>query len=345
MSDFFVDDDEQQTDTKPFNPQNKATTTGPELPPEDNVPPEYIRIDLSSVGKLDAPIALHVRDYNGKDLMDLGLTSEEDMLRGLVGVLNNLIWEDFDARYLTEEELIEVMLNIYVNFWSPTIQGYPFPYTDEEWNSLDDERKDRINKGLEKLEVDINIASQIETKPLPEEFREPLVVNGPQHKVAFRLPRVGHYFVAEDYVNEKYATEDQKHAALERKIRENAQSDTPVHNIPPKQLQQYRQYTRSRNSEYIMAKQAQTIVAFDGKDMESIEEQLETYSHIDLKLWRALNDYVDNTLTFGINPDVEMTSPIDGTTTVRRCRFRPMDFIPPIQLQDSGEYSIQFGNE
>lgn len=335
MSDFFVKDNEEQQ-PKQFDTTNKAKTTVS----GDSVPPEYMAVQLSSVGKLDAPAEVHVRDYNGKDLMDLSLTPDEDILRGLVEVLNNLIWEDTDARRLTEQELMEIMLNIYANFWSPTIQGYPFPYTEEEWNSIEPERRERIEKGLEKLEVDISIAEQIKTNPLPEDFKEPIVAKGKDHVVGFRLPRVNDYFTAEQYTDEKYRYEEQKHADTARKV-----ANDRIHEVDPAAMREYREYIRHRNSDYIMAKQAQTIVSFDGETLETLEDRLAAYPHIDLRLWKAFNSYIEDKLQFGVDPNVTMRSPIDGTTVTRRCQFRPVDFIPPIQSSDTGEYTIQFGYE
>lgn len=336
MSDFFVKDEEEQLQPKQFDPSNKAKTTVS----GGSVPPEYMAIQLSSVGKLDAPAEVHVRDYNGKDLMDLSLTADEDILRGLVEVLNNLMWEDTDTRNLTEQELMEIMLNIYANFWSPTIQGYPFPYTDEEWESLDSERQDRIQKGIEKLEVDINIPEQVKTNPLPQDFKEPIVAKGKDHTVGFRLPRVNDYFVAEEYTDEKYRYEEQKYADTSRKVANDRSSE-----IDPAVMREYREYIRHRNADYIMAKQSQTIVSFDGEELDSLEDKIAVYPKVDLRLWKTFNSYLEDKLQFGVDPNIEMQSPIDGTTVIRRCQFRPVDFIPPIQSSDTGEYTIQFGYE
>ena len=35
------------------------------------IPAEYIPVKLSSLGKLDAPNTLHVRDYSGRDALEL----------------------------------------------------------------------------------------------------------------------------------------------------------------------------------------------------------------------------------------------------------------------------------
>jgi hypothetical protein len=343
MSDFFVKDETVDEGAKPFNPQNKAGSTT-KIPQHteatESVPPEYVEVKLSSAGKLGAPHTVHVRDYNGKDLMDLSLTADEDMLRGLVDVLNNLMWEEFDARDFTEQDLQEIMLNVYVNFWSPVIQSYPYPYTEEEWAMLSPDRQDRVRKGLEKLEVDINISEQIETHPLPENFKEPLKIEGGDHRVTFQLPRVGHYFVAEDYIVNKYAWEDQQFADVDAKVKADRSNE-----VDAKRLRDYRGYVKRRNSEYIMAKQAQMITSFDGEAVQGLEDQLLVYPKIDLHMWSSLNGFLENSLQFGVNPNIEMVSPLDGTTVVRRCQFRPVDFLPPLQLQSAGEYTVQFGDE
>lgn len=336
MSDFFMDKNEEQV----ISQEQQAT---------QDVPRDYIKIKLSSLGKLSAPFTVHIRDYNGKDLLDLGLTPDEDMGRALVQVLNNILWEDIDARDLHERELEEIMLNIYVNFWSPVIQGYPFPYTKEEWDSIDDERKERINKGLEKLEIDINVAEKVTTTPIKENFKEPIVVTDKdtKNKVGFILPRMGHYFIAEDYIEEVYSSEDQKFSEIDEKVRHNnsAQTQSEKYPIDTHDLREYRDYIKRRNSDYVLVKQAQMIHSFNGNVVNTIAEKLDIYPKISLKLWKALNTYIEDTLSFGVDRNIEMTSPIDGTTVTRRCLFRPVDFLPPDDIQDSGEYTFQFGNE
>lgn len=332
MGDFFIEDTEEQ---KPITKNSQE------------VPPEYIEVKLSSAGKLSAPPRVHVRDYNGKDLVNLGLSSTEDMLRSLVQVMNNVIWEDVDVKDFHEHEMEEILMNIYANFWTPIIQGYPFPYTQEEWNALDDERKERVKKGIEKFEVDINITEQLNTNPLPDDFKEPIKIAGKDHTVSFILPRVGHYFIAEDYIDNTYAQQDQKFADIDKKVKfNNAETDESKKKyIDPVQLREYRDYIRQRNSDYILVKQSQMIHKLDGKKLESLEEKIEAYDHVDMRMWTALNDYLANKLGFGIDKNVTMRSPIDGSIVTRRCRFRPMDFLPSDDLQNTGEYTIQFGDE
>lgn len=312
------------------------------------IPADYIPVKLSSMGRLNAPAILHVRDYSGKDALELSLATQNSnvFFRRLVDVLNNVVFEGFDCAYLHEFELEEILLNITGNFITPTLQGYPYPYTDEEYNSMDDDRKKRIIKGQESLTVDIPIGS-IKTVPISADFFEPIsITNKAGLEIQFRLPRINDYFVAEDYVEKKYAEQEQNFSYVEKifAIVNEEERDLKIAAIARETLRDYQKYVSDRGLDYIAAKQSQLIVKYGPKVLDDPEEKIKLYSEISMMYWKEYNRTCDNQLKFGVEHDVKMISPITKEEVTRRCQFRPMDYLSPDDTPNSGEYVVHFGN-
>ena len=313
---------------------------------KQRIPAEYVPIKLSSLGKLDAPSIVHIKDYSGKDVLELSLAinNNSKFLRCLVNVINNVIFEGFDCNYLHEHELEEIMLNITGNFISPNIQNFSYPYENEEYNLMDEERKNRIEKGLEKLQVDIPINS-INTNPIKSEFKEPITIKYDDLSVQFRLPRVGDYFVAEDYIEEKYIREAQEYVQLEKigSIEDEDEKEKKFLETPRERLKEYQNYLLARGKDYIIAKQSQLLLRYGSKVLDTVGEKIKHYSKVGMRYWKTYNTYCNTNLQFGVNHDIKMISPITKEEVTRRLQFRPMDFISSDNIPDSGEHIILFG--
>ena len=311
---------------------------------QSRIPADYIPVKLSTLGKLDAPAVLHVRDYTGQDILTLSMANESNVLRKLIDVLNDIVFEGFDCAYLHEQELEEIMLNVLANFWSPIIHDYPFPYTNEEYESIDEERKTRILKGLEKLTVDISVPN-LKTNPIREDFREPIIIKSSNKTVYFSLPRIVHYFKAQEYIESKYEREYQEFHFIDKlsDINDEGQRQNELSKISRDILLKYKEFNDKRSKDYIIAKQAQLIQKIGSKTYESIEDKVKAYSLVTMQMWNKYNSVMDEFLNFGVDHNVEMVSPIDGKLTTRRCLFRPVDVIPSNDSSRSGEYTVLFG--
>lgn len=331
MSDIeFVKDEEQQPKRKPV---------------KNRVPSEYIPIKLSSLGKLDAPEVLHVRDYSGEDVLILATSNSEQFLPRLIEVLNNVTYEGFDCAYLHEAELEEIMLNILSNFWSSKISDYPYPYTNEEYDSMDDERKERVSKGLENLVIDIPI-NNLKTTPLDSKFEEPITIkDNDGHLVAFRLPRIQDVFAAREYMEKVYAEQYQKYNYIENiyRIDNSAERERKLSEIDTSILREYEEFTNKRMVTFIKAKQASLLMRHGSKTLSILDEKVKEYPTISTRFWRQFDKFVADNLQFGVQHDVEMISPITKKKVTRRCYFRPVDYVPSHELPDDREYSFVFG--
>lgn len=341
--DFFVSDEEtkQETIDKKEEKKNKQ-------PPKN-----YLPVKLSSLGKLTAPRKIHVRNYNGADARELALSDEENVLETILDILKGMIWEDVNPEELHEKELEEIMMNIYVNFWSSSLVDYPYPYTEEELQTLPPERRERIKKGEEIPKVVIP-HSALDTNIMNEQFKEPITPTvknekiASEGKVSFILPRIGHIVKAKQMVEEEYAEEEEKYAKIRHDIEYNQRleqqnSPAPKREISEDDYDAYYKYLKRRMSYFNLLIQCQMIHSLNGSKLETIEDKMDAYKRTDLIYWSIFNRIIHEYATFGIKEDIEVVSPFTGDNVIRRFQFRLMDFIPTMDTEDISEYDVVFG--
>ena len=124
MSDFFINEKKDKPEQKKENNTLSIVSS------------QYIKIKLDSLGRLDAPPILHVKNYTMEDALELSLASEEDSLEATVLVLNRMIKEDFDVSLLQENELKQILLTVYANFWSNELKDFPYPLIKEDYKDF-----------------------------------------------------------------------------------------------------------------------------------------------------------------------------------------------------------------
>jgi len=307
------------------------------------VPPEYLTIKLSSLGKLSVPHVLHFRDYSVDDAMKIGLTTDDNILETLVGILNGMIYEEFDCNNLHESELEEIMLNIFANFWGVMLRDYPFPFTNEEYNALPEETKEKYKKNFPKVDISLK---KLSNKLIPDQFKEPFKISNDKVEVKFMLPRVGHIFIATDYCEKKYMKEEQLfHKIAEAvKYNNNTEDESKHKPIDSAELVEYSKYLKIRMEDYLNCQRSFTIVKYGDKDLKdvSIEERIGFYKKISFQMWSIVAKVFED-MSFGIDHDIEVISPIDKKPTIRRFSFRPLDFVPGGELPDNNGYVVTFG--
>ena len=290
------------------------------------IPPEYLTIKLSSLGKLSAPAILHFRDYSIDDAMKMGLSTDENILETLVGVLNNMVFEKFDCSDLHESELEEIMINIYANFWGKIIKDCPFPFNDEEYELMSEETIEQYKKNFPT--VDINL-SKLNNNLISEEFKEPITISNDQNiKIQFILPKIKHLFIAKEYCENKYIREEQLFHKITENIKYNERiKDESKHKpIDSEELNQYSEYLKNRADDYVSCKNSLTILNYGNKNFKDmpIEERIKSYREVPFQLWDAIGN-IFSKMSFGIDHNVEVISPLDKKPVIRRVSFRPMD--------------------
>ncbi len=333
MSDFFVKKD-SKVET---NLKNKPAPT------LDN---EFLEVKLSSIGKLGAPVTLHIRDYSVPDLIKMAMSTELNVLDKLMEVLDGAIQEDFDPRLLHQNELEELMINMYANYWSPYLLEYMFPLTQEEYTELSDQKKAQMKLGQWLPTIDINL-STLKTHVLAKDFKLPIKIEFRKRGYRFDVTRIKHLLIAKQRIVEEFAFEMQKFHKTERQYQINSTvEDTSPKwkEIPLVELTAYEEYLALKTEKLLTYTQAQLILGVGEEATDTFEKQLEAHRKIPHTVWEILDkEIVGKYMGFGIDHDIEVVSPLDGKKVERRFSFRTMDFIPPDELRDNTEYSVSLG--
>ena len=337
--------------------EGQAETPTPQPSPKVERPStptsEYIKVRLSTLGKLSAPKELHIRNYTVQDALDLSMASIDDFLEALLKILNAMLWEeDFRVEDMHENELEELMLTVYANFWSKTLTTI-YPHTEDELKELEatnPELMKKVREGSEVLRVEVPIPS-VQTKTIDEAFKEPITIEIDDKKTQFVLPRISHVLNAKAYIEERFAREEKEFSQIKADLEENDRirsANLPVEMalkpIDLEELEQYNEYLTLRQAEFIRATECQVLVSHDDQVFETFEERMENFGKIDLRFWKVYNKLASEYGSFGVQGEVEVTSPISKEKVTRRFSFPYMDFVPTVELQDDSGFTVSFGD-
>ncbi len=344
IQNMFIDDEKEIK-------QSKKTVHSSDSDNKDegikNIPTDYIPIKLSSLGKLDAPKILHVRNYTGQDALDLSITKDENIMYALIKVLKNMIYEEFDPGFLHHKELEEILLNIYMNFWGSSIQDYPYPWDENELQKIDDEdRAERIRRHEEIPRI--NIPLNLKTNNMDPKFKEPIHIKNGDLKISFILPRVGHVQIAKEYVDDLYFDQENELADIKANLEHNKNlRDQGInHGLRKIDKERYKIYDRLQEQkaiDFLTVQQSQTIVAVNDSKIQSLKDKIKQYNNTSLVFWKKFNDSVVNKIIFGVDENITVVSPLTNEEVIRRFQFRLLDFIPALDSEGTTEYSISFG--
>ena len=305
--------------------------------------PESLPVNLSSGGKLSAPPTLRVTDYTMEDTLKLSTATASTIIQNLIEVLQARVQDEFDVRLLHENEFEEILLSLYVNFWSPMLLSYPYPWTEEDLEGLPEDEAEEIRKGVRKLTVAIDLR-KVQIDEIVEKFKEPIVIDLGSKKIGVRLPRVGDFLLVEEQVKKKFAVQDKRFSDI-RFLQE--QGEDLTKRVDSDRLSPYNNYQRERAVYFLALKQAILIqfVEVNGErhKLSSFEEKYQEYRGLPKRFWNVLSSEIEK-IKFGIDHNVEMISPITKKKVIRRCLFQVLDFISTDGVSDDSGYTVSFGD-
>ncbi len=210
-----------------LNPENKETnvaTSVKEKVVTPKIPNEYIPITLPTLGKLSAPKVLHFRDYTMSDALELNVLDEDERLKALVTVLNNMCYEKFDCSQLHINELMVVLYTIHATFISNRIEKEYYiddmlPDGKEEGQLQHPDNISSVDLFINKFDIK-TIDEDEEGNKLKLEFKEPFsfIDDITKNKLTFRLSRVEDLLLAQDHCNEVFEKELFRFKPLKRQI-------------------------------------------------------------------------------------------------------------------------------
>lgn len=292
-------------------------------PKEEVLGEKYVSVKLSSMGKLGLPAVVHVRDYSYSDALKLAsATTTTEVVKAITEVIANVVQEDnIDLSKLTSQDVLEILMTIQGTWYSPTME-FPY-YVDEELP--EDKRDDKSN--ISKAVISIN---SIRTKPFPEGKTVPLTVNMEKTFTAtVDIPRFYDEVIVSQYIENKYAEQDNKMENLSRKIEESTNTI--------EEYREYMAYREARTSDLIRATQAIQILSVNGKELKTLEERIQAMNEFPLRAWSAVTSYIQKELDFGVIPEVTFNCTVTGKRITRRFSFRVLDFLPTMEsLNNAG---------
>lgn len=311
---------------------------------EKSIPIGYVPVNFICKDKL-GPSVLHFRNYTMEELLELSSSNENNQFYILVNkVLNNLVYENFDCCDLHIEQIKQILLTIYANFWGPKLINKPY------YKDLEGDFQSKENVGYTDIEI-----KKLKDIRISDEFKEPFTItdNKTSMKVEFILPRVSHMFLADTFVKEFYLEKDKKYEKLESILKFKNQ----LENGTEKQKQQaesitydkllkeeYDEYLIEKNKTYLKVLQCQLIKSVNNKELKTIEEKLEAYKkEIDITTWTRYKKTIDKYATFGIDDNYTFIDE-NGKEITRGFSFRCLDFIPSMEFETDTGYTVQFND-
>ena len=325
-----------------------------------NIPGGYIPINLSTKGKLGVPEIIHVKNFNTENLIDLSMASDELLPERLIHLLKDLILEPVKVEEWPEKAVVELLIKIYANFFTPLITSTDFPWNQEDLDWLkahgQEEQANNLIAGKWKPKVDVDLRN-VKIKDFPSEVKSYVTIknrfpkNDPSYvEVKFlAYTRIGDSLALKKAADDKFEKEDLRFEKIKQLIdlrearSEKGSTDLPV--IPEKEFLDWQLHNINKAIYMSKLSKALYIVAFNGIDLSksTIEEKLK-YSEdprLDVNITKKVDTQFSK-LDFGIDPNIELKNPITKEVCTRRFSFRLLDILQAIRLSDSDEYDISY---
>lgn len=321
---------------------------------KNDIPSNYIEVNLVSNGRIEGiPSKLHFRCYSASDALDLNV-DDDNKVKAIAKVLTRLNYENFDVGQLPIQDVLFILYRLHGSFISKKIVKKV--YIDD---TIEDEKLLNADENLE--EVDIPITSMVyaylgkdyDDKDLEGKIKVPFVIRDKttNESVTFKFTVLKDMLRAETYCKNYFKDEFIKYADIRSSLNK-------IHSINNEEkqdemLDDYLDKNEDKVAEYfefimeygkMVAKiiQAQTIVEYNGKKLESLNEQWEIYSNnVSYDIWKKYNDVV-NKYPFGIKDDIDVYIPSLKKKVHRRVGFQFDDFIHVDRHEDSDRCVVEF---
>lgn len=321
---------------------------------KDDIPSSFIEINLVSNGRIKGiPSKLHFRCYSASDALDLNV-DDDGKIKAISKVLTRLNYEKFDVGLLPIPDVLYILYRLHQVFISKKITKKV--YIDD---TIEDEEKLNDESNLE--EIDIPITSMIyaylgkdyEDNDLEGNIKVPFTIKDKftNESVTFKFNVLKDMLRAETYCKNYFKDEFAKYADIRsslqkiRSIKDERKQD--------KMFDEYVDANEDKFSEYydfmieytkMVAKivQAQTIVGYNGEELESLDEQWNVYSNkLSYDIWETYNQVV-NKYPFGIKDDIDVFIPSLKKKVHRRVGFQFDDFLHIDRHEDSDRCVVEF---
>lgn len=332
----------------------KALVEETERELKEDIPSNYIEINLVSNGRIEGiPSKLHFRCYSASDAIDLNVTDEQKV-KSLVKVLSRLNYEGFDVGLLPVQDVLYILYKLHGAFISNTISKKV--YIDD---TIEDEELLNNDDNLEQVDIPITsivyayLGKNYDDENLPQNVKVPFTIRDKEtnESATFRYSVLNDMIMAETYCKNYYKDEFIKYGDIRSAL-------SKIHNISneekmDKALDDFISANEERTSEYykfmieysrMVAKivQAESIVSYNGKVLETLDEKWDCYSNkMSVSLWESYVNVVKD-FPFGIKDDIDVYLPSLKKKVHRRVGFQFNDFLHIDRPKDSDRCVVEF---
>lgn len=337
-----------------------------EVSKKKDMPPGYIEVELSTKGKVGAPSIIHVRNFKVSEIITLSMTEPSDVPLRLINILNDMIYEDTDVAQWHENEVIELMVYIFMTFYKSVIEDIPFPLNEEDLEFLSKqeggaEKLEDIKNGKWIPKVTINIGHDVDTYDLNDKFTSEITITNKKtgFHVTFGYIKYGDQLVIRKWLDSYFVEEEARFSSLRNKLEYNKGISNQLKDNPEvidkllvidqEEEAAYQDYVIRRTETITEIARLISIVDYNGQNIRdlSVGEKYELMSQdarIDYNLISKLAKRQDK-MQFGIKPDVSMRNPITGEVVKRPLSFRIYALIQAMQVPRDDDYDDGFDDE
>jgi hypothetical protein len=323
--------------------------------PIQTIPNGYIPIELSTDGKLGVPKVIHCRNFSTSDILDISLFNDTMLPEKVISVLNTLILEKIDVALWPDKVIIELLIKLYVNFFTPLLPQINFPWNKEDISWLEEKGRkediENLRSGKWKPKIDFNL-TWLKTRKLSDNVKPYIVISKSGFSAKFvSYPRYGDSLIIKKATDNKFAESDkmferikQNYQLRERFLQE-GKSINNLEIVNELDFLKWKSYEAKKAIYVAKASQALYLVAFNGIDVSqsSLEERISIMENpeFDIRLTKKLDREYEK-INFGIDPEVEISNPITGERCLRHFSFRLVDIIQAIRLSECDEYDVSY---
>ena len=320
-----------------------------------DIPSSFIEINLVSNGRIEGiPKKLHFRCYSASDALDLNVVDDNDKIKAICKVLTRLNYEHFDISLLTVQDVLFILYKLHGTFISSKITKKV--YIDD---TIEDEKLLNNDNNLE--EIDIPISSMIyaylgknyDDNDLEQKIKVPFTIKdkATNESVTFRYTILKDMLMAEKYCRNYFKDKFIKYADIRsainkiNSIKDEKEQDETMDkylNEHEELANEYYDFMIEYGKMVAKVVQAQTIIAHNGKQLETLEEKWEVYeNNIPYSLWDKYSEIIDD-FPFGIKDEIEVFIPSLKKKVNRRVGFQFDDFVHIDKYEKSDRCIVEF---
>jgi len=322
----------------------------------NDVPSGYVKIEMSTNGKLGVPESVYVRNFNTGDLLNLTMYADEVIPERTIPAINNMLYGGIDVAKWPEECIDELMIKLYANYYSGVLLSVPFPWNQSDVEWLEEQGKTDQLKALKdgryKPIVDINISEQLHTHILPKNVKDYIVIKPKNGKFELKFisyPRFGDGVAIKNYMEKTFSEADKAYAKIRNlnDIRKRASLNELIGlpEIDDDEFLQWQIYETNKAIQLAKVTQALYLVKFNGTDVSELaldaKIKLLDNPEIDINIGKIL-DKEYSKIKVGMIEEVKMMNPITRQPCERRLSFRRLDILEAVQLHEPTEYDIVY---